>query len=232
MKKQQGFGLIEALVAMSLLSIATVATIKWFGIQQNNDAKIVSSTKRLQEQRFLERAIWAKYDSHSNAIDACNISTSTNQLNLSLDATNTCATGTSGNVWANAAAISDASCSYNSFTNPTPPALPTLTISGCSGSISTYASNINALTNKSEYKVTIWASNVNAQTCTLANIAMPAAAGTSLVLTMSADCTIGMSSATNPAARLPKYSVKLLGKGNVINGVDNGIDDGYQRFYY
>jgi hypothetical protein len=94
--------------------------------------------------------------------------------------------------------------------------------------MSTYASNINALTNKSEYKVSIWASNVNAQTCTLANIAAPANAGTSLVLTMSAECTINMSSATNPAARLPKYSVKLLGKGNA----NNGINDGYQRYYY
>lgn len=216
MKRQHGFSLIEVLVGMTLLSMATIGMVKLFGAQSNIQSNASISLKSLQDQRYLERAIWAKYDNHTNAVAACDITVNSS---ISLDANNTCVSGTGGSVWAEGKAISDSGCAYASFSTPT------LNISGCTGTLSSYASNINSLTNKSELKVTIWASNVDAVTCVIANTPSPAnVSGANLQLTMASDCVVNMSAATNAATRLPKWSIKMLRKG--------GGNDGYQRFYY
>ena len=215
MKRQHGFGLIEVLVAMSLLSVATLAIVKWFGMQKNSDANVATAMKNLQDQRFLERAIWAKYDNHSNAIDACNIRTSSQ---ISLDPDSTCVSGTGGLVWAESKTLSDDGCVISSLS------AQTLTLNGCTGSVATYVANINALPNKAEFRMTVWDSNSNAITCSLANTATPATAGAGLQLALSSNCTSSVTSANNGTVRMPKYFVSFLGKGN--------RNDGFQRFYY
>ena len=215
MRKQQGFGLIEVLVAMSLLSVATLAIVKWFGMQKSSDANVATAMKNLQDQRYLERAIWAKYDNHSNAIDACNIRTNSQ---ISLDANSTCVSGNGGSVWAETKPLSDDGCVISSLS------AQTLTLNGCTGSVATYVANINALPSKSEFRITVWDSNSNAITCELADTATPATTGASLQIALSSNCTASVTSADNGTVRLPKYFVSFLGKGN--------RNDGFQRLYY
>ncbi len=226
MRKQNGFGLIEVLVGMTLLAIASLGLVKLFSMQSNSQGNITFSMKSLQEQRYLERAIWAKYEGHDNAIAACDI---TANSNISLDATYTCVSGKGGSVWAEAKALSDSGCVFSSYV------APVLTLSGCNGTVGTMATNINALINKSEFKVTIWAKQDVAQSllldplsriCVLENSNSPASvSGANISLRMSSDCTFtNQSSGQSWATRVPKYSISMFRKG--------GGNDGYQRFYY
>lgn len=207
--------MIEALVAMSLLSVATLVIVKWFGMQKNSDSQIAISMKNLQDQRFLERAIWAKYDNHSNGIDACDIRTN---FQISLDANNTCASGTDGSVWAEVKPLSDEGCVISTLS------AQNLSLTGCTGSVATYVANINALPNKAEFTITVWDNNTNAMTCQLANSASPASAGSGLQLSLSSGCSSNITNANNGTVRLPKYFVSFLGKGS--------RNDGFQRLYY
>lgn len=246
MRNQQGFGLIEVLVAMSLLSVATLAIVKWFGMQKSSDANIVTATKNLQDQRILERFIWTKYANRnisedSGALPNCDIrsGSTSQQISLASDGdaceiavVDPAKKGCIGNsLWAEVKQLSDSECVFSNLSSQV------LTVSSCSdSSISEYAKNINNLTNKSDFLVMLWDSNNNATTCTLANTVTPASAdetGGTLELTLSSACTINVSTANSAAVRLPKYSVRLLGN---FESKDDDVckyrDDGYKRFYY
>lgn len=216
MRKQTGFGMIEVLIGMTLLSIATVAMMQIFALQRTSKANVTAGINNLQNQRYLERAIWANYDNHSNAFANCNIADVTQ---ISLDPGSTCINGTSGAAWAEKKELTRSSCTYESYSGSV------LSLSNCGANLSILASNINALTNKDEFKILIWAGNLNAQTCTLENSNTPAAiSGSLLNLKLSNECIANMDGAVNPAARVPKLAINLYS-----NGARN---DGYRRLYY
>jgi prepilin-type N-terminal cleavage/methylation domain-containing protein len=216
MKRQLGFGLIEVLVAVTLLSIVTIAMLQFFSLTETSKSNITISLKNLQQQRYLERAIWANYDAHNNANANCNITTVST---ISLDINNNCANNAGGTARAEKKELMRSSCSYESFSSNT------LSLSGCGASLETLANNINTLPSKSEFKVLLWASNVNAATCRLANISSPATvAGASIQLQLNSECVIDMASATSPTVRVPQIALIMKSK--------NGQYDGYQRLYY
>jgi prepilin-type N-terminal cleavage/methylation domain-containing protein len=218
MKKQLGFGLIEVLVGMAVLGIATVGLIRLLGMQSASQNETNVSLKSIQTQQFLERAIWAQYDGQTGAIAACNIVTN-NQI--SLDAAGTCISGTAGQVWAESKRVSDSGCTFAGLNSRV------LSVNGCSTSNSLLRDNINALKTKSEFKVMLWSNTVDSMICVLDNVASPASiSGANLNLQLSSDCTISLPSSanTNVRIRLPHWAISFFRKGNG--------NDGYLRFYY
>lgn len=218
MKKQRGFGLIEVLVGMAVLSIATVGLVRLLGMQSATQNETNASLKAVQDQRFLERAIWAQYDGQTGALSACNILSSST---ISLNAANTCVNNANGQVWAESKRISDSGCTFAGMN------MRVLSLSGCTNAATTLRDNINGLKSKSEFKVTLWKNDTDAVTCVLDNSASPASvSGSSLNLQLSSSCSITLptSADTNVRVRLPHLAVSFFKKG--------GSNDGYLRFYY
>jgi type II secretory pathway pseudopilin PulG len=206
------------MVAMVILSIATIGLINLLGMQSATQNETNVSLKSVQAQQFLERAIWAQYDGQAGSISTCNITTNSQ---ISLDASNTCVSGTGGQVWAESKRVSDSGCTFAGLN------ARVLSLSNCNTTAATLRDNINGLTAKPDFKIMLWSSTVDGMICVLDNIAAPATvSGSNLNLQLSSDCTISLPTSANTGVRvrLPHWAVSFFRKGNG--------NDGYLRFYY
>lgn len=209
---------MEVLVGMAIMSIATVGLLKLLGMQTAFQNETNVSLKSIQDQRFLERAIWAQYDNQTGALAACNI---VSNSVISLDAANTCVSGSNGRVWAESKPVSDSGCTFAGLNTRV------LSITGCTTSLTTLRDNINAIRSKSEFKIMLWKDNADAITCVLDNLATPAnVSGSNLNLQLNSGCTINLPNAADNTVRvrLPHLSVSFFRKG--------GGNDGHLRFLY
>lgn len=218
MKNQQGFGIIEVVVAMGLLVIATLAMVQWFGINRNSELTTAIGMKDLQAQRVLERSIWSMYDNHCTLrlqpdgityrctidipgvdpnqlpdLKPCDISTTTNKSYIALTDSGTCSPGTENSPYIKAR-ITKLGCTSNASSSQAyyfTSTTNTLRITNCTNS-AVIVENINDLKNKNEYQVTLRQhtapSSPLVKICTLQNIGTAASTPLANELSLSLNC--------------------------------------------
>jgi hypothetical protein len=129
-------------------------------------------------------------------------------------------TGNGGVVWAEANRVSESSCAFSSFSSSV------LSLSGCA-SPETLRDNINAVRDKSEFKVSLWANDTDTMICVLDDTAQPASVSSGLLnLQLRADCTFSLPAVGGSIVRvrMPHLAVAFFRR--------DGGNDGYTRFYY
>lgn len=258
LKNQRGFGIIEAVVALSLLAIATLAIVQWFSASRNSDLKMGISMKNLLSQRNLERSIWAMYDKHCTLrlqpdgssrctidnqstvqsqlpdLKPCDISTSTDQISyIALTDSGACSTGTiSSPLKAEVTKLGCTSSAANPQTLSFDSTSNTISFTNCQNAPQ-LISNINSLENKNKFQITLWqyspSTTAHSIICTLQN-SSTAASGSSNNLSLQLSNCKSLHS-DDGILQTGQVFVSLPRYSIRLLGKDQSFD-GYHRFYY